>query len=72
MCVSVFHHVLLKYGHESTEMQKKKIDDVIDVFQYLTSLMTSYTEMQRRNFDDVILRYSITPVSILNSKYVAK
>ena len=24
-CVRVFHHVLLKYGHENAEMQKKKI-----------------------------------------------
>ena len=23
-CVRVFHHVLLKYGHENAEMQKKK------------------------------------------------
>ena len=27
-CVRVFHHVLLKYGHENDEMQKKKFDDV--------------------------------------------
>ena len=27
-CVRAFHHVLLKYGHENAEMQKKKLDDV--------------------------------------------
>ena len=27
-CVRVFHHVLLKYGHENAEMQKRKFDDV--------------------------------------------
>ena len=27
MC-EVFHHVLLKYGHETAEMQKRKLDDV--------------------------------------------
>ena len=27
-CVRIFHHVLLKYGHESAEMQKRKFDDV--------------------------------------------
>ena len=27
-CVWVFHHVLLKYGHENAEMQKRKFDDV--------------------------------------------
>ena len=24
----VFHHVLLKFGHENAEMQKRKFDDV--------------------------------------------
>ena len=24
----VFHHVLLKYGHENAEMEKQKFDDV--------------------------------------------
>ena len=23
-----FHHVLLKYGHENAEMQKRKFDDI--------------------------------------------
>ena len=27
-CVRVFHHVLLKYGHENAETQKRKFDDV--------------------------------------------
>ena len=27
-CVRVFHHVLLKYGHENAKMQKRKFDDV--------------------------------------------
>ena len=27
-CVRVFHHVLLKYGHENAEMQKRQFDDV--------------------------------------------
>ena len=26
--VRVFHHVLLKYGYENAEMQKRKFDDV--------------------------------------------
>ena len=26
--VRVFHHVLLKYGHENAEMQKGKSDDI--------------------------------------------
>ena len=25
-CVRVFHHVLLKYGHENAEIQKQKFD----------------------------------------------
>ena len=38
-CVRVFHHVLLKYGHENAEMQKRKFDDVtlqysIDISQW--------------------------------------
>ena len=43
-CVRVFHHVLLKYGHEKTEMQKQKFDDV--------TLRWSITQEQlgRRNF----------------------
>ena len=28
LSVRVFHHVLLKYGHENDEMQKRKFDDV--------------------------------------------
>ena len=26
-CVRVFHHVLLKYGHENAEMKKRKKND---------------------------------------------
>ena len=32
-CMRVFHHVLLKYGHENAEMQKRKFDEV--TLQYL-------------------------------------
>ena len=27
-CVKVFHHALLKYGHENAEMRKRKFGDV--------------------------------------------
>ena len=27
-CVRVFHHILVNYGHENAEMQKRKFDDV--------------------------------------------
>ena len=28
VCEGFFYHVLLKYGHENAEMQKRKFDDV--------------------------------------------
>ena len=35
-CVRVFHHVLLIYGHENAEMQKREFDDV--TLRYSTGL----------------------------------
>ena len=40
-----FHHVLLKYGHENAEMQKKK--------------KKKKEKKMKRKFDDVTLQYYI-------------
>ena len=36
-----FHHVLLKYGYENAEMQKRKFDDV--TLQYSIELLIKYS-----------------------------
>ena len=42
-CARVFHHVLLKYGHENAEMQKRKFDDVTLRYSLPRNLTSSST-----------------------------
>ena len=46
-CVRVFHHVLLKYGHENAEIQKSKYDDV--TLQYSICRFTGGNSMVLRD-----------------------
>ena len=49
-CARVFHHVLVKYGHENAEMLKRKFDDFTLQYSILTPRFWSKFDWKLTNF----------------------